>query len=212
MSETSHIHTDDIVVDSDVHFTIDPVTRLISNQNDDKINRKLSLIQHDIKSERYSFDMPRYIDGHDLTTCNRVQVHFINIGTGRNQRSPGANTIDDVHISKSDDKMITFSWLVPYEATKYGGTLHFLISFECVVEGNILYRWSTTTYEDIRITAGMNNNNTIFEKYSDELLAWQNSVVTEVIPNLVDECYINREFATSEEVAQVFGVEALELN
>lgn len=209
MSEISHVHTDDIIVDADVHFTIDTVTRLISNQNADKVNKKLSLIQHDIKSERYSFDMPRYIDQHDLMTCNRIQVHFVNIGTGRNQRSPGANEIKDVHVSETDSKKITFSWLIPYEATVYSGTLHFLISFECVDGANIMYRWSTSTYEDIRITAGMNNNNTIFETYADDLLTWQNSVVTDIIPNLVDECYINREFATSEEVAQVLGITEL---
>lgn len=206
MSETSHIHTDDIVVDSDVHFTIDTTTRMISNQNADKVNKKLSLIQHDIKSERYSFDIDRYIDGHDLMLCNRVQIHFINIGTGRNQRSPGANLIDDVHINESDDKKITFSWLVPYEATVYNGELHFLVTFECVGGANILYRWSTTTFTAIKITAGMNNNNTVFEMYSDDLLNWQNTMATEVIPDLVDRCYIEREFATSEEVAQVFGV------
>lgn len=206
MSARSHIHTDDIIVDSDVHFAIDTTTRMISNINADKVNKKLTIMQYDNKSERYSFDIDRYIDGHDLMLCNRVQVHFVNIGSNRSQYIERSYPVDDVHVNDKNPNKITFSWLISNEATEYSGILKFAISFECVDGDDILYRWSTTTYTGIQIVAGMKASDEILEVYSDELLSWQNKMETEVIPDLVDDRYIDREFATSEEVAYIFDI------
>lgn len=197
MSDSSHEHFDYDIIDADEHFTIDTVTRIISNANK---NRKVSLMQYDNKSERYSFDIDRMIDGHDLMNCNRVQIHFTN------EKHPGVYLVDDVAVMKNNDDKITFSWLISNDATCYNGSLRFLVSFECVEGDKILYRWSTAIYDGIKIAAGFDNDNTIVELYADELLAWQNHMETEFIPNQINELYIEREFATSEEVAQIFGI------
>ena len=212
MSDMSHEHIDTDIVDVDPHFIIDTITREISNNTNDK----LRIMQYDNKSERYSFDIDRYIEGHDLMDCNRVQIHFINIGSS-GQKHPGLYLVDDLHVKPSDENKVTFSWLISQDATYYGGILSFLVSFKCVDGDAILYRWSSSIFDSIQITAGLDNNNTVIELYADELLAWQNNIETdisswqnnmetELIPNLVDENYINREFATSEEVANIFSV------
>ena len=201
MSERSHIHTNDIIVDADEHFTIDTVTRAISSNN----NKKLSIMQYDNNSERYSFDIDRVIDGHDLIDSNRVQIHFINIGSNK-LKHPGLYLVDDVMAKPSEEDKITFSWLISNDATQYDGILAFLVSFECVNDGKVLYRWSSSIFKQIQITAGMDNDGCIMETYADELLAWQNSMETEFLPELVDKLYVEREFATSEEVATVFGI------
>ena len=200
MSEINHTHTDDIIVDADVHFTIDPVTRTISNN----ANKKLTLMQYDNKSERYSFDVDRYIDGHDLMNCNKVQVHFFNMGSNR-EKHPGLYLVDDLKVNPTNDNQVTFSWLISQDATNYSGTLSFLITFKCTEEDEVVYRWSSSIYSGIQIVAGLDNNNIIPELYADELLSWQNSIEKEYIPNIVDERYIDREFATSEEVALIFS-------
>lgn len=212
MSDMPHEHIDTDIVDTDPHFIIDTITREISNNTNDKIR----IMQYDNKSERYSFDIDRYIEGHDLMNCNKVQIHFINIGSS-GQKHPGLYLVDDLHINSSDENKVTFSWLISQDATYYSGILSFLVSFKCVDGDTILYRWSSSIFDSIQITAGLDNNNTVFELYADELLAWQNNIETEIsswqnnmetelIPNLVDENYINREFATSEEVANIFSV------
>lgn len=208
MSEEKHIHTDDIIVDADVHFTINTTTRIISNQNGEHVNKKLSLIQYDNNSERYSFDIPRKIDNHDLKLCNRVTVHFINVGSGRGQSNPGVYIvpINEIREHETDPEQLTFTWLISNEATMYSGVLKFLISFECIDGDKILYRWSTTTFDQIQIVPGMKNGDEVMEVYSDELLTWQNNMEFDVIPQLVDDCYIERDFATSEEVMLVLGV------
>ena len=199
MDETSHIHPN-IVVDADVHFTIDTVTKAISSGG----NKKLSIMQYDHNSERYSFDIDKEIDGHDLTLCNRVQIHYINIGSNK-QKNPGLYLVDDVRVHETDENKITFTWLISQNATLLSGILKFAVSFECVDGDTILYRWSSDVSEVIKINPGMDNDNTIAELYADELLTWKNEIELEFIPKLVDECYVNREFATSEEVAAIFS-------
>lgn len=201
MSELNHTHTDDIIVDADEHFIINTTTRMISSES----NKKLTLMQYDKKSERYSFDIDKIIDGHDLTKCNRVQIHFTNIGSNR-LHNDGTYPVNDVHVNSSDANKLTFTWLIGEEATQYSGILSFLVTFECVNGDEILYRWSSSIYESIKISVGKNNNNTIFELYSDELLKWQNKMELEYIPILVDQRYIEREFATSEEVGAIFNL------
>lgn len=212
MSEMSHEHIDDEVIDLDSHFTIDTITREISNNK----NEKIRIMQYDNNSERYSFDIDRIIEGHDLMDCNKVQIHFINIGSS-GQKHPGLYSVDDLQIHPSDENKVTFSWLISRDATSYGGILSFLVSFKCIKDGMVAYRWSSSIYDSIQVTSGLDNSNVIHELYADELLAWQNSMETELanwqynmqtehIPNLVDECYVEREFATSEEVADIFSV------
>lgn len=201
MSEISHIHTDDAIVDADEHFIIDTVTRAISSES----NKKLTLMQYDHNSERYSFEINRMIEGHDLMDCDRVQIHFVNIASNR-QKHPGLYRVDDIRIKPSDENKLIFTWLISRDATMFNGGLGFLVSFECTDGDTILYRWSSNSFNGITITAGMDNNNTIYEMYADELLAWQNYMHTEFIPDLVDKRYIEREFATSEEVAMIFDI------
>lgn len=203
MSEITHTHTDNIIVDADEHFIIDTVTRAITSES-----KKLTLMQYDHNSERYSFDIARIIDGHDLFDCDRVQIHFVNIASNK-QKHPGLYRVEDLHVNPDDESKLTFTWLVSGDATQFAGTLGFLVSFECTNGDEILYRWSSNAFNSIAITQGMNNNNSTYETYNDELLAWENYMLTEYIPNLVDKCYVEREFATSEEVAQVFGINNL---
>lgn len=50
------------IVDSDPHFVIDPLTRKIIKHTEKSI-----LILGDHNSERFTFELPRYIQGHDMT-------------------------------------------------------------------------------------------------------------------------------------------------
>lgn len=211
MSDTSHDISspeehDRIIVDAndDAHFIINTVTRAISLSGSP--NKKLTIMQFDNKSERYSFDIDKVIDGHDLTKCNNVQIHFKNIGSNRQQYA-STYKVEDIKVNPSDENKITFTWLIGGECTQFSGVLGFLVSFECLDDkANLLYRWSSSVFNGIQVTAGMDNDDIVFELYSDDLLKWQTEMESEYIPNLVDLCYINRDFATSEEVGRIFLV------
>lgn len=210
MSNT-HKHTPEIIVDSDVdaHFNINITTRAITNVN----NKKLSLIQYDHNSERFSFDMDRYIEGHDMKDCNRIQIHFINTDSNnRSRKEANVYPVTDLEINPEDNSKVSFTWLISKCATIYAGALSFLISFECVNYNaevpEILYRWNSGICNTILIAPGYDNNDTVAEIYSDQILQMQRYLEEIVIPGKVDECYIDRNFATSEEVATIFSLDS----
>lgn len=203
-----------IIVDADHHFNIDVETRAITNSE----NKKTSLIQYDHNSERFSFDIARTIEGHDILLCNRVQIHYVTAaGSGRSKHI-GVYDVTDLQVHPTDDTKACFSWLISENATHYDGKLSFLITFACTKDDETLYRWSSAICNTIIIVPGMNNSNAVVENYPDTLLQWEfylkslaDDTVDELknttIPNLVDECYVEKVFATPAEVAAVFGLE-----
>lgn len=70
------------VIDNDLHFSINTLTREISNGS-----KKVKLMQGDHASEIFTFEIPRYVDGHDMSLCNKIAVHYINVGTALGQSS-----------------------------------------------------------------------------------------------------------------------------
>lgn len=165
------------VYDTDLHFEIDVVTRTISNQT----LLKTRLMQYDHNSERLSFEIPRYIDGHDILLCNQVRVHYINAESTK-QQSKGVYPVDDMQVSPASDDFVIFSWLISQNATVYPGTLTFLIQFSLVQDdGTIDYSWHTDAFKGISVSAGMANGEPIVQQYADILAQWEQEL-HEAIP------------------------------
>lgn len=159
----SHTHA---VIDTDVHYKIDGVTRTIININE----TKRMLVQGDHRSERLTFEVPRYVDGHDISKCNFTQVHFRNEDKFQKNVSASFYDVDDLHIkgdSEEDSKIVILSWLVEREATVYEGTLDFSILFKCIINGVVDYSWNTTTFKGIDIKPAICNDKKIIQEYPD---------------------------------------------
>jgi hypothetical protein len=172
-----HIHN---IYDSDTHFSINPITRKIRNES----STKTSLIQHDHNSERLTFEMPRFVEGHDMSLCDKIEIHYINLSaSNKNEKSEDVYLANDVQISPEDENVVIFSWLISGNATKYAGTLNFLISFKCLTGDVIDYAWHTEIFKSISIGEGMNNGEAVVAEYSDVLEAWKKDVETGFYPN-----------------------------
>lgn len=161
------------VYDSDTHFSINPISRAIKNES----TTKTGLIQHDHNSERFTFEMPKVIEGHDMSQCDIVEVHYINVDAKTQVESHGVYPVEDMQIDTTDSDIVVFSWLIPQNATKYVGNLDFLVRFACIDEdGNLLYVWNTAVHTGISVSNGIFNSNFILEDYSDVLLKWKNEM------------------------------------
>ena len=110
----AHIHE---VIESDKCFTIDQITRAIIN---DAGNKKTQLIQNDHNSERFAFQLPRYIEGHDMSLSNKVEVHYIHLDQSSNEKIVGVYEVTDLALSE-DNESVLLSWLISNNATKYVG-------------------------------------------------------------------------------------------
>lgn len=168
-------HTHEII-DKDNRFVIDPITRTISNESD-----KTKLVQYDHNSERFTFQCPRMIEGHDMSLSTSVRVQYININKKTREASSGVYAVDDIEASLDDPDTVVFSWLISRNATKFVGTLSFLVEFICTEDNsNIIYAWHTDIYKYIAVDTGMDNGEIIEEKYPDILEKWKNEILAEI--------------------------------
>lgn len=188
-------HTHEIV-DGDKCFAIDPISRTIANTSE-----KVKLIQFDHDSERFTFQCPRIIEGHDMTLCNSVRVQYINSNKRTGQDNSGVYEINDLTVDSEDSAVITFSWLISQNATKFVGTLNFLIDFRCIADdGSITYAWHTDIYKGVVVSAGMNNGKVIEEKYPDVLEKWRNEVMA-AIPDAPSQVGVQSDWNQTDETA-----------
>lgn len=155
----SHTH---VITDSDLHFIIDPITRTIESQSD---NRYLTQLDHE--SAKLTFGIPLLVEGHDMSKCDRIEIHFTNITKKKDAQSNG------VYIVKDSDKEITnntflFGWLVRRESTIHAGRLNFSITFLCHdEESNITYEWGTTECKYMQVLPKLEHTETIMGSYPD---------------------------------------------
>ena len=165
------------VYDTDLHLIIDPVTRSVKNNSG-----KTVLMQNDHNSERFTFELPRYIDEHDMTLCNIVEVHYINInGTNKSEQSSGIYSVDDLSISRDDENVVTGTWLVSRNGTVYPGSLNAIFRFACVDEDTheITYQWFSDIYTGLKISKGIYNADTLTEDNDTDILAaWKQEVIS----------------------------------
>ena len=161
------------IYDSDKHFVIDPITRNITNNSS-----KITIMQYDHNSERFTFEIPRIIEGHDMSLSNVVRVHFINIGSIKTNTNPGVYEVDDVEVSSDNPDIITFSWLISGASTKYNGSLNFAIRFYCLSDESVIeYSWGTNIYSGINVANSIDNSETIAEDYVDVLEKWKQDTI-----------------------------------
>lgn len=165
------------IIDDDKSFGIDVGTRDVAYSGEGKIR----LIQGDHNSERITFSMNRYVEQYDMSQCDKVEIHYINISSSGKERSEGVYTVADVEINPTSENEIVFSWLVSVNATRYAGSVNFLILFRNVdAEGNVTYSWSTALNKEIIIGEGMNCGDDFEEAYSDILAQWEKKVAADI--------------------------------
>ena len=164
----AHIHE---VKDTDLCFMIDPVTRQITPQDESKD----TVIQYDHNSEVLSFSIPRIVDGHDMDTCNKIEVHFLNVG--ETETNKGVYIVEEKEV-KNDALIVC--WKIAQTATMLKGKIGFLIRFMCVNGRSIDYVWNTAIYSGLKVAEGLDNGEYIVENYVDVLETWKQEIVADL--------------------------------
>lgn len=160
--------------DADSRFIVDPVTRSIKNTSE-----KTMIMQYDHKSECITFEIPRYIEGNDMSLCNHVQIHYLN--TGKDEEYKGVYIVDDLHIDETDDSKVVCSWTITSQSTKCEGVLNFIIRFMRSEDDITYYAWNTGINHSIRISKGIYNADSfddIADEYADIISEWENRITS----------------------------------
>lgn len=158
----------DKIKDMDAFFEVNPITRQIIN----KTPTKIVLMQGDHNSERFTFSLPRYIEGHDMAESAKANLHYINAS----KNVKGMYEMKDLKVDPDNPDNVICSWLISGNATKEAGALSFMIEFECL-EGDVLvYSWHTLPHNGISVGEGFDNAEEIAEMYADVLQQWYNEI------------------------------------
>lgn len=157
------------VMDTDIHLVIDPDDRTITNPTRERI----TIMQYDHNSERLTFELPRYIEEHDMTLCNRVRIHFDNIDGQTGAENADVAEVYDLQVDADNEDIVTCSWVIPRQATQLAGELSFLIQYMCVSDdGVVTYEWHTDIFEGVDVKTGRNNGDPVVIEYSNILEQW----------------------------------------
>lgn len=179
----AHMHQ---VFDDDFVFSIDSASRVIHYMSDDNP----IITQGDHNSERFTFELPRYVDGHDMTLCNKVEVHYLNVSSdSKPKRKPGVYKITDLQVDPDDENVVICSWLISQNATEYVGSLNFVLRFACTSGSKIDYSWNTSPYSGVVVVESIDNAELIVEQHADILEQWYMEFVMAAVTgvNMVDE-------------------------
>ena len=169
LENTDHIN---LIEDTDAFFTINKFTRAISYSR----GSDLTLIQLDHNSERFTFRLPRYIEDHDMSACNKVEVHYINIGIGGTNKNKGLYDVLDLRVDPEDSEFVLCSWLISQNATRLAGTLNFLVRYACMDGKVVEYSWHTAIYKGVKVGEGIDNVGDVVEQYVDILEQWKQNL------------------------------------
>lgn len=162
-------HHDHVIADTDSHFIIDPDTREITNSA-----RRQYIMQGDHNSEIYTFDLPRYIDSHDMMLCNQVKVHYINIAEDKSEQNADVSDASPLQVKEDDENVVFCTWTIDRKATQLVGNLSFGVEFQCVTEeGEVVYEWNTDIYSDVEVKDSLDHGSQVVAEYSDILEQWR---------------------------------------
>lgn len=177
----AHKHS---IYDNDLHFIIDPITRKIKSESG-----KVILMQNDHNSERFTFQIPRYIEGHDMSLCNTTEIHYVNTDS-ENKRNQNEDIypVTDLQVSPESEDIVIGSWLISQNATTYSGALNFIMRFACVNDKQELeYQWFTDVYSVIQIAKGIYNVDVMTNNDDPDLLAAWKKECLELTTNATTE-------------------------
>lgn len=166
----------DKIKDCDAFFEVDPITRQIKNMTPAKI----VLMQGDHNSEKFTFTLPRYIEGHDMAESAKAKLHYVN---PTKPDSGGMYEMTDLQIDESDAERVKCSWLISANVTKEPGAISFLIEFECFDGEELVYSWHTAPFKGISIGETFGFEEEIATKYADVLEQWKNELEAKIDAN-----------------------------
>lgn len=168
----AHIHE---IKDAETHFIVDATTREISNAGE-----LPALVQNDHNSERFTFVVPRTVDGHDMSICNKTRVHYLNIDSATKKQYADVYEVDDLHVDETDETKVVCTWLISRYATQHAGSLNFIVEYACEKDGVVDYAWNTAIFKGITVKNGINNAEQVLTEYTDILEKWKQSVLEEL--------------------------------
>lgn len=191
--------------DVTTRLVINPFTRIITPKY--RNTKSVYVAKGDRNSVIVAFELPRYVDGYDMSDKDVIHIHYANMGEN-GETSKGVSDAVNVVVEKDDitgEDIVVFGWLIPNTATRYAGVVSIGITFESYenIDGKVqeVYSWSTAPYGKIIVRDSMDFDAEAVEREYNYLVTTCNAIVSEAIKkNFSDEITtaLNEALATGE--------------
>ena len=138
-----------------------------------------------------------------MSTCNRVEVHYINVDANTKAENDGVYEVEDLQVSPEDDNVVICSWLISQNVTQLVGSVHFIVRFVCTTDSKIDYAWHTALFSGISVSTGMYNGESVVDEYPDVLQQWYDRFMNVGVEKVIDarnEAISDIESMTNEKV------------
>ncbi len=161
----AHLHE---VKDEGTHYVIDKFAKKVTGE-------KLKVTQYSHNAEIVTFEIPRFVEGHDMMNSDVVRVHYTNISKNKKTLNKGVYEVDDKRLSE-DGNTVLFSWKISSQGTQIDGILQFSVWFTYFSDAPD-FEWGTETNKClIFIVASEKNSDAIVQEYPDVLDEWKNDL------------------------------------
>lgn len=97
----------------------------------------------------------RYVDGGDLTECNKFYIAWQN----PTAEISGRSEINDISVDPDNKDKLLCTWLVDHDTCSAAGTIE--ITFQAIkqdTDATILYEWQTQLNDSMQVLAGINGS------------------------------------------------------
>lgn len=121
---------------SGIPIEIDPIQRSFLIK--DTHNLVLGF-EGDVNSQKVTFQLPKFHEGHDLTLCGQKTLRWKNLATGVEDWS------ELVVVEESSDKWIA-TWIVPPAVYTAAGIIQIAISIYDLNGTHVAFAWNTATF------------------------------------------------------------------
>jgi hypothetical protein len=139
------------IKDTGAFFTIVPETREVTVPK----THKVIGVVGDHLAEQLTFEIPQYIDGHDIGGCARRYVSWANV-----DGEPGNDQLNELTERPEGAKegMLYFTWTIRDRLAAAKGLVQFSVHFEDIDDqGVTLYHWGTTNCKNCEILDSVNH-------------------------------------------------------
>lgn len=160
------------VRDSDARFVINPITKAVKNTS-----KKTVIAQYSHNSERITFEIPRLVEEHDMSSCTSVEIHYQNIDAKTKEYKSGYYEAKDLQVDPDDSEKVICSWLISGNGTQLAGLLNFTVWYICKENGEITYAFPTVLNSELTIGGGFKASELVITEYVDVIEQWKQSVM-----------------------------------
>ena len=169
------------VTDQDRCFYIDPAKDMaVSCEGTVK-----GLKRGDHGAEVYCFRMPQVIEGHDMSLCNKVEIHYNNIHKDPSTREITVNKsfaeAEGFGADQEDGDTVTWTWKPTGDATQLDGKLAFCVRFACLEGETITYQKFSGIFDAIPVGDTIHNTEEMAKEYADVLESWRQEIMALMI-------------------------------